>query len=511
VPHRSAAIAVVTAAVALAGASSPSRAEDLPSELAGVVVTEPPVRPWELPPDTLPYLPPPRPLVEPPARTSASVARAPLPDQVSGISRGESSTTGDKLKVIPRALLFVPRVAIEVVGAPVRLGLYAYDRYQVKARAHDIFWNDTGTIGLYPVFDIQTDYAFTAGARFIHRDLFGEHEKLSLRASFGGVFWQQYSGLLTSGDRFGRLHLEAKAEYEVDPRERFFGVGNGDEIEMVAAPIDPYSDPTAIDTRFRQRVARGYGRARLRIVGPLSVRLTSGVLDKVFEEPSKGDIPAGTDIADSYQTDALPAWDDGTTYSYNELELRYDSRHNGDEWEPVSVPSTGWLASVFGGVSLGFAGAPTHYWVYGGDVQRFIRLGENPRVLTLRLIAQEVRGETDEIPFVDLPRLGGPILLRGYERDRFRDRAMALGSAEYLFDIGRGFAGYLFSDAGRVYPSLQDFTLDELRVGYGGGVEFHSARSFIGRFNIASSIDGGIFFSLSLDPVYDPTDRVERD
>jgi len=260
-----------------------------------------------------------------------------------------------------------------------------------------------------------------------------------------------------------------------------------------------------------QRVARAYGRARLRIVGPLSVRLISGVIDKTFERSSKGDIPAGTDIAEHYQVDELTAWDEGTTYSYNELELRYDSRHNGDQWEPVSVPSTGWLAAGFGGVALGFAGVPTHYWVYGGDVQRFIRLGENPRVLTLRVIAQEVRGETDEIPFVDLPRLGGPILLRGYERDRFRDRAMALGSAEYLWDLGRGWAAFAFSDAGRVYPSLADFTFEDLRVGFGGGLEFHSDRSFLGRFNVASSIDGGVFFSLSLDPVYVPSNRVERD
>ena len=519
---RAAGTALIAAALIIAAAAS-ARAqaqeqEDykprvLPPGVIGMVETDRPVRPWELPRDTIPEVHPEggKKNGEPAPRTSASVARAPLPDQASGVARGEPRSIGEKLKFIPRALLFVPRLAVEVAGAPIRGSRYAYDRYQVSARARDIFWNDAGTVGLYPVFDLQTDYGLTGGARFIHRDLFGEKEKLSMRASFGGIYNQQYTASLHSGDRFEPLRLELKGEYEIDPRERFFGVGNGDEVSDVEMPVDPYADPVAVDSRFRQRVAHGFGRARLHVVGPLSVRATSGVLRKRFEQSSPGDIPPGSDIAEHYDVDQLAAWQPGTSYSYNELELRYDSRRNGDEWEPLSVPSTGWLIAGFGGVARGFAGAPTRYTLYGGDLQRFIRLGPNPRVLTLRLMAQEVRGQTDEIPFVDLPRLGGPILLRGYERDRFRDRAMALGSAEYLWDIGRSWAGYLFSDAGRVYPRLQDAALEDIRVGFGGGLQFHSATSYLGRLSLASSIDGGIFFNLSLDPVYDPTARVERD
>jgi hypothetical protein len=103
------------------------------------------------------------------------------------------------------------------------------------------------------------------------------------------------------------------------------------------------------------------------------------------------------------------------------------------------------------------------------------------------------------------------MLLRGYDRDRFRDRARAMGSAEYLFDVGAGWSAYVFSDAGRVYPRLEDARLEDIRVGYGGGLQYNSEKSYVGRFNVASSIDGGIFFNLSLDPVYDPTARVERD
>lgn len=84
-----------------------------PQGVIGAVETDRPVRPSELPPDTIPEVHPEGTTkAEPPPRTSASVARAPLPDQASGVSHGESRPTGEKLKFIPRALLFVPRLAL---------------------------------------------------------------------------------------------------------------------------------------------------------------------------------------------------------------------------------------------------------------------------------------------------------------------------------------------------------------------------------------------------------------
>ena len=442
---------------------------------------------------------------------AADTRHAPPPDQASGVARRPGESTGNRLRVIPRALLFVPRLALEVVNAPVRGAFWVYDRYELNARARDIFFNDAGTVGLYPVADVTSGFGFTGGARFIHRDLFGEGERLSMRASFGGLYQQQYIASVHTGDRLGsRLRLEAEGEYEIDPRERFFGIGNGDETE-IAAPVDPYEAELAADTRFRQNVGRVFGRAHVLLFGPVSTRLTSGFLWKRFARSSPGDISEGTDIAEHFMTSELPGWDQGASYGYHELELRYDSRRPHDPFESSSLPSTGWLLAGYGGIARGFDRAPVDYVRYGGDVQRYVRLGESPRVLVLRALAEQVSGDMEHIPFSDLPRLGGPILLRGYERDRFRDRAMALTSAEYQFDVLANLAGYVFVDAGRVYPSLADVSVEGVRVGYGGGVQFHTQRSFVARANVASSVDGGIFFNLTFDPVHEPRSRVERD
>jgi hypothetical protein len=47
-------------------------------------------------------------------------------------------------------------------------------------------------------------------------------------------------------------------------------------------------------------------------------------------------------------------------------------------------------------------------------------------------------------------------------------------------------------------------------VGYGVSVEAHRVESFLAAASIGSSIDGGLFFSLSFSPVHDLKERVRR-
>jgi Omp85 superfamily domain len=443
------------------------------------------------------------------AHDAASVARAPAPEQAPGIARAQPATTGSKLKVLPRVLLFPGRIVLAVVDAPLRGSFWLYERYQLRDRWKAIFFNDTGTVGLYPVAFVETGFGLNAGARFIHRALYRE-ASLRARASFGGRFRQIYAVKLGSGRIFGdRIEIEVEGEHEIRPKDRFFGVGNGDAVEMVAEPIDPYVNPAALDARFQQTRTQVTGIADVQLWGPLSARLSSALQWREFEEPSE--ISADTNIADLYDTAELPGFEQGTANSYNELELRLDTRRSARRYEMETVPSTGWLLSGFGGLAADYGRAPVDYIRYGVDLQRFFRLGEAPRLLAFRYYMEGVIGDLDQdIPFVDLPRLGGPILLRGYDQDRFRDRVLAMGSAEYQFDIGYMLTGFLFVDAGRVYPKLDELEFKDMRVGYGGGIQLQTPGSFIGRVTAATSIDGGLLLNLSLDPVYDPKARVER-
>jgi outer membrane protein assembly factor BamA len=127
-----------------------------------------------------------------------------------------------------------------------------------------------------------------------------------------------------------------------------------------------------------------------------------------------------------------------------------------------------------------------------------------------RVHGETVSGDTDEVPFDELPKLGGAVMLRGYPTDRFRDRAAALGTLEYRWDLAMVLTTSLFVDVGKVAPSVADLGDGDLRVGYGIGFDAYTKRNYIGRIAIATSIDGGWFFNLSFDPTFDIETRTER-
>jgi outer membrane protein assembly factor BamA len=118
------------------------------------------------------------------------------------------------------------------------------------------------------------------------------------------------------------------------------------------------------------------------------------------------------------------------------------------------------------------------------------------------------------VPFTDLPRLGGPHQLRGYTRDRFRDRLAVLGAAEYRYPIWNELVGFLFADAGRVLAGADQVgnlvsAPERLRAGGGGGLEMHFGNRFRMRGQIAGSPDGA-FFQMSFEPAYRVTSSFYR-
>jgi hemolysin activation/secretion protein len=183
---------------------------------------------------------------------------------------------------------------------------------------------------------------------------------------------------------------------------------------------------------------------------------------------------------------------------YGELAVRWDSRRPVGEWDPVHTPTGGTFAAAFAGREQVVDGAG--FWRYGADVQQLVRLGVGPRVLVLGVHGEAITASPDAVPFVELPALGGPLFLRGFAPDRFRDRIAAAGTLGYRWDLARWIEAQAFVDAGRVYGALDALTLSGLRVGYGLGLDLgHGA----GRIDIASSLDDGTFIGIWLNPLRD--------
>ena len=434
--------------------------------------------------------------------------KAPLPTQASGVARDESDGGAAAFRWVPRAILFLPRWGLWLAVAPVRGAAFVYEKYQLRERARRIFFNDEGTFGAYPVGFFETNFGLNIGGRLISRDVLGRKEQLRLRASYGGRFRQIYSMKATSGERFGRADIELKAGLEIRPKDLFFGIGNADVSQSPTTPIRALDRDRAVETRFRQEVVRFVLGVNTHIAGPLSLKPSAALMFRSFGTPDDAD--NGPFSASVFEEESLIGFSDGLANVYGELELRYDSRRRTSDYLTEALPATGWLLSGFAGYATGFEDDPSDYWRYGFDVQRFINVYGGNRVLSLRLFTEAVTGRTSDVPFVDLPPLGGPDLLRGYSQDRFRDRAATLGSVEYIYELEPSSAASLFVDAGRVWQTLRDFDFEDFRVGFGASLSFHTKNSFLTRASIASSIDGGFFFNLSFDPVYEVRRRAGR-
>jgi surface antigen Omp85-like protein len=438
--------------------------------------------------------------------TAADVAADPVPGFETG--RDDPDDHDSTWRIIGRGALFVPRLAADAVLSPFRGAIWLQDHYHVTDWYDRIFYNDAMTIGLYPTASIDTTLGVTVGARFIDKDLFGEQESLGAQATFGSRYRQIYSISLGSGRRLGdRFSLGLDVGYERRPHDAFYGIGNGDlapEPAMPAMLIDPRFDQTAIESYYRQ------DRERLTLTGDLHawrqlhVRLAGAVSDVQFGPPDSN-LP----ITSIYDPRGLVGFDGGVRYGYGELELRWDNRHNTTSWEPHAVVSGGELAAAFAGRQQRLDDGAS-FWRYGVDLEKFLRLSEGPRVLIAHFHGEGVTGSRDEVPFIELPSLGGPTYLRGYALDQFRDRIAAFGSLAYEWDLSQWFSARIFTDVGRVYSALDEVSLRHLRVGYGIGIEAHDPDSFVLEGSLGSSVDGGLFLNLSFNPVYDLHDRVRR-
>lgn len=419
--------------------------------------------------------------------TAADVAGAPLPGDETG--RTDPPEQDSLLRKFAQGALIPPRIALELAMAPVRTGVWAADRYHLVDRWKQLFFDDTYTYGLYPTFVIDASYGFTVGARFVHRNLFGEREHLAVHVGTGGEYRAEVTGGLRSGYRLGeRTELELGGAYERRPNDAFYGIGNIDD---------------AIETHHRQQMDRALTTLDVRAVDALHVRLSGAFTDLSFAESTQEGPPI--DMVYDPMT-VLTGWT-GVRNLYGELELRWDHRRR--EAHRYAAFDAGSLFGIYGG-RMHQLEAGGDYWQYGADAQHFIRFGGGFHSLTTRVHVEAVTGDYADVAFTQLPQLGGKMMLRGYPRDRFRDRTAALGSAEYGWDISRNVIATLFTDVGRVYPRWQDFTVDHLRMGFGTSLQFHDHRSFLACVSLASSIDGGVFLDLAFDPVVDIEPRVEE-
>ncbi len=431
-----------------------------------------------------PQAPPVPPSTEP-ASTEPAAPEAPPPPPVlalDGDARNfEVAPVGSRIRGS-----FILRRIGRGIGVAVRIFLVPFRGVvQLEARWHllsklRILVNKENTLGLVPTVAFQSAFGLNVGARAFVDNYFGAGEYVAISANTGGPVVQAYqldAELPHLGD--APIFLRSTVRYEENDNLFFSGIGNpGAETANAMLPVTETSTPTRFSQmRFLTVLAAGFelhaGGTRVRIGG-----------SAIYNDRSFG--PAGSSSTDpsievGYDTATLRGFDRG----FRNLELTGDfeidtRNHRG--------------ATTAGGVFRGFAGGGSlvdtaRYGHYGTEIAYFVSPFWPRRTFVGRVALEGVIDSDNDIPFTELPRLGGAGLLRGYRTDRFRDKLATTATLEYRWPIHELITGELFVETakvGRTYDALLGAGFsDHWKVGYGGGLIIHTTERIRLRVDIA--------------------------
>jgi hypothetical protein len=287
-----------------------------------------------------------------------------------------------------------------------------------------------------------------------------------------------------------RSRLDAFGGYRKTLTRRFFGIG-------------PDTRPSSESSYTDEAIDLGV-RADIALPAAGSDWVLSLGLRGEHRNLSRGRV-SGVPSTDDAFPDQFRAADGLDTVTLS-TGIRYDSRDSQHQ------PYRGWVVgvgadapvvqlgeetgAVFGAYSsVAFPVPPLFH--RGGDPT----LEENPPTdtIALGLLVQQSAGD---LPFYDLPSLGGTHTLRGYIANRFTDRAAWHGVAEYRFwVVPRGFAFTpvirieriglaLFGEAGTVADSVADFPDARVHTSYGIGLRVSLERTAAFRADFGFSGEG---------------------
>lgn len=347
------------------------------------------------------------------------------PDRARGVEREEGPRPDDVALAVPRALLFMPRMAIRYALLPVRAGV----AWAGRNTAAESGLEDAGdrSTALWPELSHQSWFGPTLGLHASYRNLAGHDEQLALSARMlGEVRWSGSASFVGDHIAGSLLWLSTSTLLEQRGREVFAGIGDQ------PGPIVRYAERRAIvSVGGGPSFGKGSRRARIGAVASL--------VDRDFS--SDADADAGDAIDVHYRSAGLRGFTTGVRLVEADALLEVDTRN------AIARPSDGTSLHVVAGAARPTTG--NTYGHLGADYVTTFDLFQSSRLLNVRLHYEAVFA-ADGIPFSELPRLGGPINLRGYALGWLRDRAAVSGELEYVYQVHAVVDGAVFTQIGRV-------------------------------------------------------------
>jgi len=135
-----------------------------------------------------------------------------------------------------------------------------------------------------------------------------------------------------------------------------------------------------------------------------------------------------------------------------------------------------------------------HFNRVTGEAQQYLSFFNDYHTVALRHRSVYTAAENAaDIPFYQLPHLGGPYTLRGFDTFRFRGRHAVLFNAEYRWRIWHFADLALFADTGKVFDDIGAWGFTNLDTSWGGGLRIVAPAGVMLRFDVARSTEGTNF------------------
>lgn len=164
-------------------------------------------------------------------------------------------------------------------------------------------------------------------------------------------------------------------------------------------------------------------------------------------------------LANSEQTGAS-----GSTSSGIQLAMIYDSRDN------ILNASKGLFIALTHGFYGSFLGSSQNYELTRFDLRYYMQPFKKPSsILAFQLVTRFSHGDT---PLLELGRLGGDEIMRGYFEGRYTDRHFIASQVEWRQKLNHRWGVVAFAGLGGVAPSINEFKVDDLRPSIGLGLRF---------------------------------------
>jgi outer membrane protein assembly factor BamA len=351
------------------------------------------------------------------------------------------------------------------------------DEKKVISRIGDLLGPRTGPFGVLMQIEAGGLSGFGGGVALEHDAFFSPNNRLRLygttsvngnhRASIG----LRFASRKTSEVDFG-------AGYRVRPNARYFGIG--------------YQTEKSDESFYTHRLLWSGLSYRTAIGADLFITGDALLSSIGTQRPRDDDRIAITSVFQN----ALPYGYGTTTHG---VSLGTAITHGGvDE---TGRPEKGGSRRLKATYFQGLWDDDSRFWTYRLDIQQFIPLWYRFHVLALRThITWLDQVGSVPIPFQRLMTNDDPDLMRGFSDFRWRDRGMAVLSAEYRWPLwvlthpdATGLDLYLHTDVGQVFSNIDQISWDNLTFSYGAGVRILAKRGFVLRLEYARSSEDTVW------------------